>query len=281
MSSQCQEHAHAAEATDLLAAPEPARAESSTMGSWGVGIFSNDDASDVREGFRDLIAQRLAAAQAAERLMEEYGIGQGGDDDNDFWLGLAATQHKVGHVVPNVLDRALSIIDSPSELERWEPAQRTRRKAALDKLRDQLLQPPPPPKKLRPRPKLETNLEPGQHVLVPVRDRDVLLRVTRIHEDKGGRCPVVVVLDWNSHERRLRKPHRLPAQPNPWPQRADEAMGFILIGERSDPDEIQVLPQVTDGRTPRTRWQSQLLIKWSELEKWFGPDGSPQWPENA
>lgn len=248
-----------------------------TVGSWGVGIFSNDDASDVREGFRDLIAERLDATQATERLVEEFGIGQG-RDDNDFWLGLAATQHKVGHVVPDVLDRALSIIDSRSELERWEPAQRTRRKAALDKLRDQLLQPPPPRKRLRPRPKVATNLEPGQHVLVPVRDRKVLLRVTRIQEDKGGRCPVVVVLDWNGEERRLRKPHRLPALPNPWPQRADEAMGFILIGEPSDPDEIQVLSQVTDQRTPTRRWQSQLVIKWSELEKWFGPDGVPQGP---
>ncbi len=196
------------------------------MGSWGVGIFSNDGASDVREGFRDLIAERLVAAQATERLVEEFGIGQDGDEDNDFWLGLAATQHRVGHVVPHVLDRALSIIDSPSELERWEPAQRTRRKAALDNLRDQLLRPPPPPKRLRPRPTVETSLE----------------------------------------------PHRLPALPNPWPQRADEAMGFILVRERSDPDKIQVLPQIADRRTPTSRW-SQAVIKWSELEKWFGPAG--------
>ena len=228
--------------------------------------------------FRDLIADGVAPAQATQRLTEEYGIGRTGDDHNDFWLGLAATQHKLGHVVPDVLDRTLAIIDDPGELERWEPAQKRRRRVALDKLRDQLLQPPPPPKRLRPRRKVDTSLEPGQHVVVRFRDRRILLRVTRIHEDKGGRCPVVVVLGWDGHERSLRRARRLPAMLNPSPKRADEAMGFILIGERSDPDEIQVLPQVADRRTPTRRWQCQTVTKWSELERFFGSDGAPRWP---
>jgi hypothetical protein len=37
------------------------------MGTWGVGIFSNDDAADLREDFRDLIASGLAADEAAVR----------------------------------------------------------------------------------------------------------------------------------------------------------------------------------------------------------------------
>jgi hypothetical protein len=60
--------------------------------------------------------------------------------------------------------------------------------------------------------------------------------------------------------------------------REDEAMGFILIGERSDPDEIQVLPRVADRRTPNRRWQSQAVTKWSELDRFFGPEGSLRWP---
>jgi hypothetical protein len=148
------------------------------MGSWGVGISSNDDAADIRDDFRDLIAYGLSSEDATLRLMEEYGVGGRGTDDNDFWLGLAAAQHSIGHVVPEVIDRATAIIDGPEEFERWTSQDRMRRQAVLLKLRERLGQPPPPPKRLRPRTKVDTRLETGQHVLVRVGDRRVLLRVT-------------------------------------------------------------------------------------------------------
>lgn len=248
------------------------------MGSWGVGIFSNDVAADIRGDFRGLIADGLSAEDATRRLQDEYGVGDRGTDDNDFWLGLAAAQHSTGHVSPGVIDRAISIIDSPSELERWAPPNRNPRNAALERLRATLLQSPPQPKRLQPRTKVDTRLEPGQYVVVSVRGRRVVLRVTRIHEAKGGRCPVVVVVDWDNDERKLRKAHQLPAALNPAPLREDEAMGFILLGEPSDPDAIQVLPQTADRRTPGRRWQAQAVTTWSGLERFFGPDGELRWP---
>lgn len=71
---------------------------------------------------------------------------------------------------------------------------------------------------------------------------------------------------------------RLPALLNPWSQRSDDALGFILTGNQPDPHSVQVLGQVADERTPVRRWQSQFVVRWSDLEAWFGPDGSPQWP---
>src|SRR5262245_40768679 len=79
----------------------------SAMGAWGVGIFSNDDAADLREELRDLIADGHSANDATNKLVDDYGIGRGGVDDNDFWLGLAAAQHKIGHLGDGVLERAL------------------------------------------------------------------------------------------------------------------------------------------------------------------------------
>lgn len=65
------------------------------MGTWGPAIFSNDTAPDVREDFRDLVATGATPAQATEQILAEYGVGMPGDpDNNDLWLGLAATQHK-------------------------------------------------------------------------------------------------------------------------------------------------------------------------------------------
>jgi hypothetical protein len=70
------------------------------MGAWGVGIFSNDTASDICEDFRDLIAEGLSAHEATLRLVGEYGVDGSDEDENDFWLGLAATQHRLGHIAP-------------------------------------------------------------------------------------------------------------------------------------------------------------------------------------
>jgi Domain of unknown function (DUF4259) len=235
------------------------------MGAWGVGIFSNDSAADIRDDLRDLIAEGVSAEAATSRLREEYGIGDGGPDDHDFWLGLAAAQHSIGHVDENVRSRAMDIIDAPEELQRWQPKDRRRRQAALQKLRERLGQSPPKPKRLRPRTKVDTRLEEGQHVLVDVGGRRVLLRVTGVTHDKGGRYPHAVVLAWNGSDRQLRKAHRLPAVLDPTPLREDEALGFLLIGEPHDPESLVVLPQVTDRRTPRRRWASRVVTKWSGL----------------
>ncbi len=250
-------------------------------GSWVLGASASSATTmrpTLRADFCDLIADGLSAADATRRLRDEYGVGDRGADDNDFWLGLAAAQHSTGHVSPEVIERAIRIIDSPSELERWEPPDRNPRKAALQRLRAKLIQPPPQPKRLRPRKKVDTRLEPGQHVVVSVSGRQVVLRVMRIQQDKGGRYPVVVVVDWDNDQRKLRKAHRLPAALNPVRRRKDEAMGFILIGEPSDPEAIEVLAQTADWRTPARRWQAQAVTRWSGLERFFGPGGELRWP---
>lgn len=243
--------------------------ESLSMGSWGVGIFSNDDAADIRDDFRELIAEGLSPEEATRRLQEDHGVGDRGPDDNDFWLGLAAAQHSIGHVAPGVIDRAIEIIDSPAEMERWSRRDRRRRKATLHKLRERLAQPPGLPKRIRPRLKVDTRLENGQHVVANVGDHRVLLRVIGVTEDKGGRYPRVVVVDWDGSERQLRKAHRLPAVLDPTPLRDDEAMGFVLVGEPTDPDDALVLRQRADRRTPVRRWESATVTKWSELVRFF------------
>jgi hypothetical protein len=84
----------------------------------------------LREDFRDLIAECWSVEAATKRLQDEYGVGQSDDVDNDFWLGLAATQHRLGHVADGVIERALGIAKSAAELDRWPSADRNRRAAA-------------------------------------------------------------------------------------------------------------------------------------------------------
>lgn len=192
-------------------------------------------------------------------------------DDNDFWLGLAATQHRLGHIAPEVIERALAIARDPSELARWEPGDRPQRQKVLAELADQLEQPAPAPKRVRPRPKADTGFEPGQHLVLQGAPRPGLLRVTRLHEDKGGQYPHVVVVAWNGKERQLKKAHRLPEVSNPKPlRRGGEALGAILVGDEPHESDYRVLDQTVDRRTPRHRWSSAHVVEWSGLARWLG-----------
>ncbi|MCT2176741.1 hypothetical protein M3F63_03520 [Brachybacterium muris] len=115
------------------------------MGTWGTGIFDNDDAGDVREEFRDLIAAGKSADEATAGLVESYGAADVDLEDHNFWPALAATQHSPGHVGTGVIERAITIIDDPAELERWDPSDARRRRAALKKLRSRLQMKPRSP----------------------------------------------------------------------------------------------------------------------------------------
>ena len=183
------------------------------MGTWGPAIFSNDTAPGVRDDFRDLVAHGATPAEATEEILAEYSVGIPGDpDNNDLWLGLAATQHKTGHVVPEVIGRALAIAESTKELERWLPADRKGRLQALTKLRETLRTPPPSPRKLRPRSVATTDLLIGQHQLYSDIESgsQFLLRIVGFHEDKGGRFAVYTLLDWDGSEQGLHHPQDIP-----------------------------------------------------------------------
>ncbi len=72
------------------------------------------------------------------------------DESPLFWLALAATQWKTGHVEDAVIKKALNIIDAGTELKRWSDDEGLlkKREGHLSRLKAQLLTPPPPPKKL-------------------------------------------------------------------------------------------------------------------------------------
>src|SRR4051812_11257563 len=122
------------------------------MGTWGPGIFADDYAADLRGEFRDLIGQKMPPADATQRLIAEYQPDDDPDDGPVFWLALAAIQWQLGRLEDSVRARALDVIASGVNLRRWEqeatPSDVRKRRAALEKLREQLLGPFPPPKRV-------------------------------------------------------------------------------------------------------------------------------------
>jgi hypothetical protein len=262
------------------------------MGAWGTALFSNDTSSDVREEFRDLIGDGVSAEEATEQLVASYGVSLPPDADPDvsvdFWLALAVTQHKLGRLLPGVREAAIAATGDPRELARWEPRDRRKRQAALDKAVQLLQLPQSAPKKVPRRIRCETSLEPGQHVLYELASGSrIMLRVLSIHEDKGGRGPRVALLDWSPNDALPKDPAALTVRADPQARRPGEGMGFLLFGAPGDPgDRLELVPSTRRrtliGRSapPRSDQEriSQWVCRWRDLERWFEDDGTLRRP---
>ena len=135
------------------------------VGAWGPAIFSDDLAADVRDDFRDLIADGADAADATARVTAEYGDAFADEDEAAvFRLALAAVQWDLGFTTEGAQRDALRTLDAGAGLRRWEEVggrSLAARRAHLRKLRAKLDSPPPPPKRPRRRRKLTTGLHAG------------------------------------------------------------------------------------------------------------------------
>jgi hypothetical protein len=69
------------------------------MGAWGTGTFSDDTAADIRDTYREYLADSLDAVAATDKLLSEYSQSlEHPDDGPSFWLGLAAVQYRLGRL---------------------------------------------------------------------------------------------------------------------------------------------------------------------------------------
>jgi hypothetical protein len=245
------------------------------MGVWGTDIFSDDIASDIRRRYRDLVGDGFTGEQATDILLEEYPEVV---DDPEvgplFWLALAATQWRCGRLEPRVQAKALEVIDSGSDLERWQedPQLLIKRRAVLSNLRATLLSPQPPQKKIRKRFRNTCEWEIGEIIGYRLPSGAfALLRVIDYFVDLGGTSPIFEVLDWVGQE--------IP------PREVLETIG-IMVGKRGA-TQITV-GRVSERELPRDRLlrlgikltpqqtmeysQPFTLWRWidRELEGWFG-----------
>jgi hypothetical protein len=118
------------------------------MGTWGVGLYENDTALDVRDTWIEKLRHGAPAETATAELLAEWAAP---DDDPLFWLALADTQWTWGRLDPQVRDQAQSALADGGDLELWPPQSKERaaRKRVFDRLADKLKQPPPAPRAIR------------------------------------------------------------------------------------------------------------------------------------
>jgi hypothetical protein len=170
------------------------------MGAWGPGIFSDDDASDIRGDVRDLIADGVPSSEIAERISRNYG-GAGPYADAVVRIATALTLHRFGRLEQEIRDKAIAAIDDGSALGEWEGHRDERkRRTALQHAREQLLSPQPAPKKVRKRSVCECPWVAGDVVAYELASgRKLVFVVRHVKTDKGGSYPSITPI-WAGDE---------------------------------------------------------------------------------
>ncbi|MDF1597237.1 MAG: hypothetical protein P1T08_14255 [Acidimicrobiia bacterium] len=180
------------------------------MGSWGPALFSDDLACDARDSYREMIEDGVEDDDATARMLERFaGTLDDPDEGPVFWIALAFTQSKIGRLNTAIRDRALQAIDNGEGLHLWEDdaGLLTKRKAALQKAREQLIGPQPDRKKLRPPSRRVTDLKPGDVLAYEASSRFALFRVARLNDSRVAVAPILVALHYNGAD--LPEPGRL------------------------------------------------------------------------
>ncbi len=241
------------------------------MGTWGVAIFSDDIASDVRDRYREHLGDEVPDAEAT-RLVLEASVEQLADGETApiVWLALATAQSRVGRLEGRVRDEAIRVIDAGTDLPRWrdEPRAMAKRQAALARLRDELIGPQKPRRRI-PKPiRSVCPWEPGAIVSFRRDDgRHLLLRVKATHGEhgvSGGRYAIFEVLDWIGEDIPDRATiERLPfATARDWSAVGHPRLHGVLVLNQRQLDRFSL---VVEGSEP-SDWQMNFLINAGDLE---------------
>lgn len=96
--------------------------EENTMGVWGIGIYANDIAEDVRDACNDIYAI-YDVAEGNELLFNHFAdvLNQGYIDNEyaSFWYALADWQWKHGMLNEFVKRKTLELLDNYAGIEEW------------------------------------------------------------------------------------------------------------------------------------------------------------------
>ena len=107
------------------------------MGVFGIALYSDDTACDVREEFISLLVRHRDPAVATSALLRSWEAQIADADDGPvFWL---ATQWRHGCLGETVKARAIRVIENKEDLHRWEGPDLTRRQSILATLKNKLL----------------------------------------------------------------------------------------------------------------------------------------------
>ena len=244
------------------------------MGTWGTGIFSDDNATDLRDDYRELIGDGVPGSEATDRLVAQWAPQGDPDLETVFWLALALTQWSCGRLENRVKSEALRAIESGSAIRPWLgcPDERKRRKV-LKAAKTKLESPQPPEQRIKKRKLATCDWQRGELFAYRMRSGEyVVLRMLDLSVDKGGAYPDCEVLDWRGPD--------LPAQglPDTTPVRELRDYGggkrlmILPFGNRLLRDRLtrlnvkHLLPE-TYSRVARGQSNPTRVTSWKDFDQ--------------
>lgn len=122
------------------------------MGAWGVKLYENDLAQDIKEQYLNYLREGKTNEEATRELVAEYeDVLLDIDDGPNFWFVLADQQWKLGKLLPCVKKEALNWIEKGADLPIWYKSSEklgNERKKVLEVLSEKLNSPQPSEKKI-------------------------------------------------------------------------------------------------------------------------------------
>ena len=241
------------------------------MSYTGAGLYDDDAGADVRGRYRELVADGASGVEATDTLFAEWAEAL---DDHDeacaFWLALADTQWKVGRLEDRVRDRALTLIASGEDLDRFGHDGRLleRRRVVLDKLAAQLRSPQRPPTRLQKAFRSTSPVTAGDVFWFSLPGgRRVLLRCVAVTGDERDNYPTVEVFDRDDRDPPIDPASLVPreAKPHAYGRWADL---LCLVRSAGDPDPADSI-EIVAKATPITRRRTlpATMVSWVDLEE--------------
>ncbi len=121
------------------------------MGTWGTGLYQDDDTCDIKEEYLNYLRIGKTNEEALQEVISDNEEMIKDDETGPlFWLALADTQWKYGRLTNDIRDRALEVIYSGKDLERWKEDRKLfeKRKKVLEDLKQRLNTEQPTEKKV-------------------------------------------------------------------------------------------------------------------------------------
>ena len=188
------------------------------MGAWGYGLYSNDDTLDIRDSYVDMLTYGYSSDAAISEIVREYELESDKTESAYGWLALADTAWRYGRLSEPLKERAISIIDSEIDDEKWKTEPSTvqnKRKAMLEKLKTKLNSPQPKARKPRKERFCSVPWKTGDIYTFPIMMTDQYGAILVVEdyfyqpskyapvEDRVHQCGFVF-LDWHGNPERLK-----------------------------------------------------------------------------
>lgn len=92
------------------------------MSIYGTNIYSDEFASWVRDEYRKLVGFGISDEESEECILKYFGNFIKSEYGTMFWLSLALSEWNIGRLSELVKEKAIEVIDSGEDLEKWKLA---------------------------------------------------------------------------------------------------------------------------------------------------------------